>query len=131
MIAQLADHLWQSTLFALAAGLATLALRKNSAGVRYGLWLAASVKFLVPFALLAAAGGALASRLHLTFIPPRAVTAAQSAGGSTDWAPQLMAPATSFKILSPQIPAFHAAAVPFDPAPAFRIDLGPILLGAW
>jgi hypothetical protein len=49
----LANHLWQSTLFAAAAGLLSLALRKQRAQVRYGLWLAASVKFLVPFALLA------------------------------------------------------------------------------
>ena len=34
MIASLVDHLWQSTLFALGAGLLTLPLRKNDAGVR-------------------------------------------------------------------------------------------------
>lgn len=39
-----------------AAWLLTLALRKNRAGVRYGLWLAASLKFLVPFSLLVGAG---------------------------------------------------------------------------
>lgn len=48
----LANHLWQSTLFAAVAGLLTLALRKNRAQTRYWLWLAASVKFLVPFSLL-------------------------------------------------------------------------------
>src|SRR5258708_33882445 len=52
----LANHLWQSTLFAAAAGLLTLALRKNRATVRYWIWLAASVKFLVPFSLLVSAG---------------------------------------------------------------------------
>lgn len=52
----LANHLWQSTLFAAAAGFITLALRKQRAQVRYGLWLAASVKFLVPFALLVSIG---------------------------------------------------------------------------
>jgi bla regulator protein BlaR1 len=46
------NHLWQSTLFAMAAGLLTLALRTNRARQRYWLWLAASVKFLVPFSLL-------------------------------------------------------------------------------
>jgi bla regulator protein blaR1 len=45
----LANHLWQSTLFATVAGLLTLALRKNRAQTRYCLWLAASVKFLIPF----------------------------------------------------------------------------------
>src|SRR5580658_4502193 len=52
----LANHLWQSTLFAAAAGLITLVVRKQRAQVRYGLWLAASVKFLVPFALLVSIG---------------------------------------------------------------------------
>jgi bla regulator protein blaR1 len=55
----LANHLWQSTLFALAAGLLTLALRKNHARTRHGIWLAASLKFLVPFALLVSAGKAI------------------------------------------------------------------------
>lgn len=52
----LANHLWQSTLFAAAAALLTLALRKNSARVRYVIWLVASLKFLVPFSLLVAVG---------------------------------------------------------------------------
>lgn len=52
MIGALVTHLWQSTLFAIAAGLLTLAFRKNRAQVRYWLWLTASLKFFVPFALL-------------------------------------------------------------------------------
>jgi len=50
------DHLWQSTLFAAAAGLLTLVFRKSRARARYWLWLTASVKFLVPFSLLVALG---------------------------------------------------------------------------
>jgi bla regulator protein BlaR1 len=50
------NHLWQSTLFAAAAGLLTVALRKNRAPVRYWLWFAASAKFLVPFSLLLTIG---------------------------------------------------------------------------
>lgn len=50
------NHLWQSTLFAGIAGLLTLALRKNRAQTRYWVWLAASVKFLIPFSLLASIG---------------------------------------------------------------------------
>ncbi len=69
----LGNHLWQSTLFAIAAGLLTLTLRKNQAAVRYSLWLAASVKFLIPFSLLTVIGSHLAwshrlpgsSRLYL------------------------------------------------------------------
>ncbi len=51
------NHLWQSTLFAAAAGLLTLALRRNRAAVRYSLWFAGSCKFLVPFSLLVTIGG--------------------------------------------------------------------------
>ena len=54
-----ANHLWQSTAFAAGGWLLTLALRRNQARVRYCVWLAASVKFLVPFSLLIAAGNLL------------------------------------------------------------------------
>jgi bla regulator protein BlaR1 len=54
------NHLWQSTLFAAVAAIMTLALRKNQARIRYRLWLAASVKFLIPFSLLISLGGHLA-----------------------------------------------------------------------
>ena len=52
----LADHVWQSTVFAVAAWLLNILLRRNPARVRYGIWLAASIKFLVPFSLLVAMG---------------------------------------------------------------------------
>jgi beta-lactamase regulating signal transducer with metallopeptidase domain len=57
MIAAIFDHLWQSTLFTLCAGLLTLILRNNGAPIRYWLWFAASMKFLLPFSLLTAAIG--------------------------------------------------------------------------
>ncbi len=57
--APLANHLWQSTLFVGTAWLLTLTLRKNGAETRYGLWLIASVKFLVPFSLLVGLGSHL------------------------------------------------------------------------
>ena len=53
------DHLWQSTLFAGALALLTLLFRRNGASVRYGLWFAASMKFLLPFSVLMALGRAL------------------------------------------------------------------------
>lgn len=56
MIAVLTNHIWQSTLFGAVAGLLALVLRQNHARVRYWLWLAASVKFLVPFTLLVTIG---------------------------------------------------------------------------
>lgn len=50
------SHLWQSTAVAVVAWLLTLALRNNSARIRYLIWLCASVKFLVPFSLLSSIG---------------------------------------------------------------------------
>ncbi len=69
MIAGLVNHLWQSTLVACVVGLLMLILRKNRAAVRHGLWLAASVKFLVPFSLLIGLGSQLevAEGLHGRF----------------------------------------------------------------
>jgi bla regulator protein BlaR1 len=52
----LANHLWQSTVFAAVAGLLTLFLQRNPASVRCGLWLVASMKFLIPFSLLVGLG---------------------------------------------------------------------------
>ncbi len=52
MITTLENHLWQSTLSCCVVAVLTLMLRRNRAAVRHGLWLAASVKFLVPFPLL-------------------------------------------------------------------------------
>ena len=52
----LVNHLWQSTAVAAVAGLLTLALKNNRAHIRYCLWLAASLKFLIPFSLLLAVG---------------------------------------------------------------------------
>jgi bla regulator protein blaR1 len=51
-VGALADHVWQSTWFALAAWLLVLFLRKDAAHIRYWIWCAASLKFLVPFSLL-------------------------------------------------------------------------------
>ncbi len=50
------NHLWQSSCFVPLAGLLAFMLRKNSPKVRYWVWLSASLKFLVPFALLVSLG---------------------------------------------------------------------------
>jgi uncharacterized protein (TIGR03435 family) len=57
MIAELTNHVWQSTVFAVAAGLLTVAFRNDRAQIRYWLWLSASLKFLLPFWLLTSLGG--------------------------------------------------------------------------
>lgn len=66
----LANHLWQSTLFAAVSGLLTLALRRNRAQIRYALWLAASVKFLLPFSVLVMMGSHF-GRQAIAAAPPR------------------------------------------------------------
>src|SRR6516225_5622409 len=68
-----ANHLWQSTLFAFSVWVIMLKLRKNRAAVRHRLWLAASVKFLVPFSLLAVIGGRF-QRQTVSTAPPRPVS---------------------------------------------------------
>jgi bla regulator protein BlaR1 len=50
------DHLWQSTLFAMIAGLLVLTMRANRANARFCLWFVASLKFLMPFSLLIGIG---------------------------------------------------------------------------
>ena len=56
MTAMLINHLWQSTIFAALVALVAIGLRKHSAQLRYWVWFAASIKFFVPFAALAALG---------------------------------------------------------------------------
>ena len=91
---QAGNHLWQSTVFAAVAALLALALRKNQARTRYWLWMAASVKFLVPFAGIAAVAGwvgswiipaapvanipALAARISEPFVMTDVVSATQA-----------------------------------------------------
>ncbi len=53
----LANHLWQSTIFTLAVALTTFTLRRNSARLRYWLWLAGSVKYVIPISTLVSMGG--------------------------------------------------------------------------
>jgi bla regulator protein BlaR1 len=55
----LANHLWQSTVFAALIWLILLLLRRNPARIRYRLWLTASVKFLFPFEILIRLGAIL------------------------------------------------------------------------
>lgn len=52
MLAFLLTHLWQSTLVLFAAWVLTRACKRDAAAVRYWIWFVASVKFLVPLAVL-------------------------------------------------------------------------------
>lgn len=55
------NHLWQSTLTAGAALALAALLRKGEARLRHGIWMAASLKFFVPFALLVELGRRVAT----------------------------------------------------------------------
>ena len=112
MIAQLTNHLWQSTIFALAAASLTLVLRRNRAQVRYGLWFAASVKFLVPFAFLIAAG-ALVPLRRAPSVPAPAVPAAFAVAME--------------QIAQPFPDTFRAATAPVTRT----VEWGPIVFGIW
>jgi len=94
-----ADHLWQSSLFAGAAALLALALRKNRARIRHWLWLMASVKFLVPLSVLFALGGQFAWRTPPMNTPP----------GLSDVMQQVSQPFASPAVTAPLLPpAFPA-----------------------
>jgi len=67
----IANHLWQSTLFAGVAAVLTLLLKNNRAHARYCLWLAASAKFLVPFSLLMLVGGLVGRQAVVVTVPAR------------------------------------------------------------
>ena len=103
MIASLLDHIWQSSVFAAAIGLLAFLLRSNRAALRFRLWFAASLKFLLPFAGLTWAGECL-SRLFPASLP-KTILAIQPAaerfsaparalaahhGESYSWAPLLL-----------------------------------------
>jgi bla regulator protein blaR1 len=106
MIAELTRHLLQSTVFVLAVAFLTLAFRGNRAQVRYWIWLSASVKFLLPFALLMRVGGALESWVPaaktiatpvVSFTEeyvaqpfPATLSFAPAASHGTDWMPAIL-----------------------------------------
>ena len=101
MTALVLDHLWQSTLFGAGAALLTLALRNNGAHIRFWVWFAASVKFLIPFSGLAALGSYLLTPIapqisasHLLFMQPAAQPFSAppvQAAANIDWTPFLVA----------------------------------------
>jgi bla regulator protein blaR1 len=112
MMAAIFNHLWQSTVFAVAVAVLSLAFRRNRARLRYGLWFIASVKFLVPFALLAAAGTVLEWKQ-----PPAPIASVMAA-------PLIRGFNTPFA----QIPVDAAAAVTTTPS---RDWIGLSLVLAW
>src|SRR5690348_10010327 len=76
-MAALENHLWQSTLCCCVVALLTLVLKRNRAAVRYGLWLTASVKFLIPFSLLVMIAGQIQSHKAPPAMHPELLIAEQ------------------------------------------------------
>jgi uncharacterized protein (TIGR03435 family) len=103
----IADHVWQSTLFAGVVWLLTFALRKNHARVRHWLWFAASMKFLIPFSVFIALG----SQVHWRTAP-------------------VTAPANITIVMDEVAQPFTAPAVVANVPPA-PSPLPAILLGVW
>lgn len=73
---ELINHVWQSTIFAFAVALLTLAFRRNRAEVRHSLWFTASIKFLVPFSLLFELGAHLPRESIMPLVAPRTLSTA-------------------------------------------------------
>ena len=123
--ADLANHLWQSTVFLFAAWALTAGfLRKNSAGVRRGVWTAASVKFLIPFAALASLGGRLG---WLKLAAPRTRAEVHSA---MDQVSYHVAPALAPSTLAPANPA-HGSWLPYLLAIAWAAGTAMVAMNWW
>jgi bla regulator protein BlaR1 len=100
-LSPLANHLWQSTIFAVAAWMLTLALRKNRASVRYWIWFTASVKFLVPFSLFVSIGNKFAWHSLPTITQPQI----------TNVIDRISQPFATFTDASAALPAPHVSSV--------------------
>jgi len=112
-MAFIANHLWQSTLFAVAVALVTLAFRRNRAQVRHWLWLVASTKFLVPFSALVVVGSQFGWRPPVS-VPEPTFVVIESIGHP-------------FAAAAPQA----AAAIPAAAAPSSAVTMPFVLLAVW
>lgn len=82
------SHLWQSTLCAGVAALLVLAFKRAPARTRYNLWLAASIKFLIPLGILTEAGRYAATSFST-------ITPGAPASGALRWLSVAADPAAS------------------------------------
>ncbi|HKQ88587.1 MAG TPA: M56 family metallopeptidase [Candidatus Acidoferrales bacterium] len=119
MTQALAGHLWQSTLFALAAGLMTAAFRGNRAQIRYWLWLSASLKFLVPFALLLNLGSYLE-----TWIPAARQVASQITPAVSWTVEEFSVPSLSGTLPQPTTATAATSAIEWIPIALLALWLG-------
>ncbi len=103
-----ADHLWQSTVCVAAVTLAAWIAGPQRPAVRHALWLAASIKFLVPFSLVLAAGEELAPVLTPLGVRSPSVDFHIVAEPFTLWA---QAAAVSTGSAAPMFPLSHVLAI--------------------
>jgi bla regulator protein blaR1 len=89
------NHLWQSTVVVGAAWVLSLVLTKNQARMRYCMWFVASMKFLVPFSPLMAAGEWLRGLLPATSVTHLALASAIEQVAQPFPAGELLGPAPS------------------------------------
>ncbi|MES2293908.1 MAG: M56 family metallopeptidase [Pseudomonadota bacterium] len=137
MIALLLNHLWQSSLFVGGAGLMALALHRNGAGVRFWLWFAASIKFLIPFAALTALGAYFLTPMLPAVSAPSVMRVEPFAKPFS--APAIV-PVTARLAAEPSVRPVPAA-LPVQSTPPVRsaqptpttihLDLGSALLALW
>src|ERR1700758_4458048 len=103
LLEPLANHLWQSTVFALGAATLALILRGVPARIRYWLWLAASLKFLLPFSLLLFLGRSMVpARVTISRLQPATYYSLDVVSQPFTFTPLLSGPAGS-TLLSTQI----------------------------
>jgi len=104
-------HLWQSTVFAVLAALLSLAFQKNRASIRYCIWLAASLKFLIPIAPL--------------------VSVAHDVVGNTASIDLVSRSPMLAHIVASGVTISAAVVVPFTPPEPSGMNITPILLAVW
>ncbi len=110
-LSPLLNHLWQSTFCVIAAWILTRALANNRAAVRYCVWLASSLKFLVPFSALVYIGERFGWRAAPVASQPRWLSVAGEIG----------------RPFVAQAPVLPPASVPASSSGIFL----PLLASAW
>ena len=115
MIFALGRHLFESTIFALLAGILTLALHKRGAATRHALWFIAVVKFAVPVAALSVLGLKLQNLLPHSVLPPSA--------------PLRLASFLAYQGAATQLPS--AQSTPFHPFVVVWLAGALVMLAVW
>jgi uncharacterized protein (TIGR03435 family) len=114
------NHLWQSTLVILLAWFLTWVLKRNQARTRYWVWMVASVKLLVPFALFVVIGEWLRPAVALPKHSPQFASAIANIAEPFSANSQNIGPVT---VLFAEPAAAASAPHPVPLLPAFLLTL--------